>query len=151
MKLTVQGPNGPQQAYAYTGGKPFDPALPCVVFIHGAMHDHSGWTLLARWCAHHGHSVLALNQPGHGRSEGPPLPSVEALADWTLALMTAAGVQQATLVGHSMGTLIALEAAARAPAAHHAAGADGHRLPDEGERRAAEHRPRGAATRPSTW
>ena len=115
MKLSVNGPNGSQQAYAYTGGKPFDPALPCVVFIHGAMHDHSGWTLLARWCAHHGFGVLAVNQPGHGRSEGPPLPSVEALADWTLALMTAAGVQQATLVGHSMGTLIALEAAARAP------------------------------------
>ena len=111
MKLDVNG----REAYAYTGGKPFDPALPCVVFIHGAMHDHSGWTLLARWCAHHGFSVLALNQPGHGRSPGPPLPSVEALADWTLALMTAAGVQQATLVGHSMGTLIALEAAARAP------------------------------------
>jgi len=114
MKLSVNGPHGPQPAYAYTGGKPFDPAFPCVVFIHGAMHDHSGWTLLARWCAHHGHSVLALNQPGHGRSDGPPLPSVEALADWTLALMSAAGVQQATLVGHSMGTLIALEAAARA-------------------------------------
>jgi pimeloyl-ACP methyl ester carboxylesterase len=111
MKLLVDG----RQAYAYTGGKPFDPALPCVVFIHGAMHDHSGWTLLARWCAHHGYGVLAINQPGHGRSEGPPLPSVEALADWTLALMSAAGAQQATLVGHSMGTLIALEAAARAP------------------------------------
>jgi pimeloyl-ACP methyl ester carboxylesterase len=111
MKLEVQG----REAYAYTGGKPFDPALPCVVFIHGAMHDHSGWTLLARWCAHHGHGVLALDQPGHGRSAGPPLPSVEALADWTLALMSAAGVQQAALVGHSMGSLIALEAAARAP------------------------------------
>ena len=111
MKLLVDG----RQAYAYTGGKPFDPALPCVVFIHGAMHDHSGWTLLARWCAHHGYGVLAINQPGHGRSEGPPLPSVEALADWTLALMSAAGAQQATLVGHSMGTLIAVEAAARAP------------------------------------
>ena len=105
----------PDQAYAYTGGKPFDPALPCVVFIHGALHDHSGWTLLARWCAHHGHGVLAINQPGHGRSAGPPLPSVEALADWTLALLDAAGVKQATLVGHSMGSLIALEAAARAP------------------------------------
>jgi len=111
MKLTVNG----SEAYAYTGGKPFDPALPCVVFIHGAMGDHSGWTLLARWCAHHGHGVLAVNQPGHGRSDGPPLPSIEALADWTLALMAAAGVQQAALVGHSMGTLIALEAAARAP------------------------------------
>ena len=111
MKLSVQG----REAYAYSGGKPFDPTLPCVVFIHGAMGDHSGWTLLARWCAHHAFGVLALNQPGHGRSEGPPLPSVQALADWTLALMSAAGVQQATLVGHSMGTLVALEAAARAP------------------------------------
>ena len=111
MKLTVDG----REAYAYTGGKPFDSALPCVLFIHGAMHDHSGWTLLARWCAHHGHSVLAIDQPGHGRSAGPPLPSVEALADWTLALMSAAGVKAATLVGHSMGSLIALEAAARAP------------------------------------
>ena len=111
MNLDVNG----RQAYAYTGGKPFDPALPCVVFIHGALHDHSGWTLLARWCAHHGHGVLAISQPGHGRSAGPPLPSVEALADWTLALLDAAGVKQAALVGHSMGSLIALEAAARAP------------------------------------
>jgi len=116
MKLDVHGPNGPVPAFAYTGGKAFDPALPCVVFIHGALHDHSGWTLLARWCAHHGYSVLALDQPGHGRSPGEPLASVEALADWTLALLDAAGAEQAALVGHSMGSLIALEAAARAPA-----------------------------------
>ena len=115
MKLAVKGPDGAMTAFAYSGGKAFDASLPCVVFIHGAMQDHSGWTLLARWCAHHGFGVLALNQPGHGRSLGPPLPSVEALADWTLALMSATGVQQATLVGHSMGSLIALEAAARAP------------------------------------
>jgi len=115
MKLIVSGPGGAVPAYAYTGGKPFDPALPCVVFIHGALHDHGGWTLLARWCAHHGYGVLALDQPGHGRSAGPPLPSVEALADWTLALLDAAGVKQAVLVGHSMGSLIALEAAARSP------------------------------------
>ncbi|WP_088279583.1 alpha/beta fold hydrolase [Ideonella sp. A 288] len=111
MELTVQG----RRAYAYTGGKPFDPALPCTVFIHGALHDHSAWTLLARWCAHHGRSALAIDQPGHGRSEGPPLASVEALADWTLALLDAAGVREAAMVGHSMGSLIALEAAARAP------------------------------------
>src|SRR5207244_5808964 len=112
MKLVVQG----HEAYAYTGGKPFDPALPCVVFIHGALNDHSVWTLLARWFAHHGHAVLAPDLPGHGRSEGPPLASVEALADWLLALLDAAGVGSAALVGHSMGSLIALEAAARAPA-----------------------------------
>jgi len=102
-------------AYAYTGGKPFDAALPCVVFIHGALHDHSVWTLLARWCAHHGHAVLALDQPGHGRSAGAPLASVEALADWVLGVLDATGVERAALVGHSMGSLIALEAAAGAP------------------------------------
>ena len=112
MKLTVQG----RTAYAYTGGKPFASDGPCVVFIHGALNDHSVWTLLARWYAHHGHRVLAVDQPGHGRSDGSPLASVEALADWLLALLDAAGVQAAHLVGHSMGSLIALEAAARAPA-----------------------------------
>jgi len=115
MELTVGGPHGPQTAYAYTGGKPFDPALPCTLFVHGALHDHSVFTLLARWFAHHGHAVLAVDLPGHARSAGMPLPSVEATADWLLALLDAAGVQQAALVGHSMGSLIALEAAARAP------------------------------------
>ncbi len=112
MKLDVQG----RTAYAYTGGKRWSDDGPCVVFIHGALNDHSVWTLLARWYAHHGYRVLALDQPGHGRSDGPPLPSVEALADWLLALLDAAKVTSAHLVGHSMGSLIALEAASRAPA-----------------------------------
>lgn len=111
MRLTVQG----REAYAYTGGKAFDPALPCVVFIHGALHDHSVWTLLARWCAHHGYSALAPDLPGHMKSAGPTLESVEAMADWVLALLEAAGVNQAAFVGHSMGSLVALEAAGRAP------------------------------------
>ena len=110
MKLLVDG----QEAYAYTGGKPFDPALPCIVFVHGAINDHSVWTLLARWAAHHGHSVLAVDLPGHGRSAGLPLTRVEDLGAWLHRLMDAAGVAQATLVGHSMGSLIALEAAERA-------------------------------------
>jgi pimeloyl-ACP methyl ester carboxylesterase len=112
MMLDVQG----RAAYAYTGGKAFAAEGPCVVFIHGALNDHSVWTLLARWCAHHGQRVLAVDLPGHGRSAGPPLASVEALADWVLALLDAAGVERAHLVGHSMGSLVALEAAARAPA-----------------------------------
>lgn len=111
MKIQVNG----RMAYAYTGGKVFDPTLPCVVFIHGAMHDHSVWTLLARWTAHHGRCVLAIDLPGHGRSEGPLRPDVESLSDWLIALLDAANVGQATLVGHSMGSLITLEAASRTP------------------------------------
>ena len=113
MKLTVNG----HAAFVYTGGKPFDPALPCVVFVHGAMHDHSCWTLLARWFAHHGHAVLAVDLPGHGQSAGPPPESVEAAAEWLAALLDAAGVGQAFVVGHSMGSLIGLELAARGRAA----------------------------------
>ena len=115
MKLEVDGPGGRHEAYAYTGGKPFDATLPTVAFVHGALNDHSVWTLLARWFAHHGHSVLAVDLPGHSQSAGAPLSSVEALADWLLAVLDAAGVRRASLVGHSMGSLIALEAAARAP------------------------------------
>jgi pimeloyl-ACP methyl ester carboxylesterase len=115
MELTIAAAGGPRTAYAYTGGKSFDPALPAVVFVHGALHDHSVWTLLARWFAHHGHAVLALDLPGHGRSAGPALESIEVLADWVLATLDAAGARKAALVGHSMGSLIALEAAARAP------------------------------------
>lgn len=115
MKLIVDGPAGQRTAYAYTGGKPFNPALPCVVFVHGAGHDHTGFTLLARWFAHHGHAVLAVDLPGHMRSEGPLLPDVTAHARWLLALLDAAGVKQAALVGHSMGSLIALETAGLAP------------------------------------
>jgi pimeloyl-ACP methyl ester carboxylesterase len=115
MKLRVIGPDGALSAYAYTGGKAFDLSLPTVVFVHGALHDHSVWTLLARWCAHHGRGVMAVDLPGHGRSAGDALTSIEALADWLLAMLDDAGVARAALVGHSMGSLIALEAAARAP------------------------------------
>lgn len=104
------------RAYAYTGGKRFDPALPTAVLIHGAQNDHSVWGLQSRYFAHHGWSVLAVDLPGHGRSDGPALASVEAMADWINALLDEAGVQQALLAGHSMGSLIALEAAARQPA-----------------------------------
>jgi pimeloyl-ACP methyl ester carboxylesterase len=115
MELLVQTPQGKASAYAYTGGKAFDAKLPCLVFIHGALNDHSVWTLLARWFANHGHAVLAVDLPGHARSGGAPLQSIEALAQWVLALLDTAGVKRAALAGHSMGSLIALEAAAQAP------------------------------------
>ena len=109
MELDVGG----ARAYAYTGGKGFDRTLPCVVFLHGAQNDHSVWVLQSRYLAHHGFGVLAVDLPGHGRSAGTPLASVEAIADWVQRLLDAAGVRSATLVGHSMGSLVALDCAAR--------------------------------------
>jgi pimeloyl-ACP methyl ester carboxylesterase len=108
MNLQVHG----RAAYAYTGGKPFDPALTAVVFVHGALGDHSVWSLQSRWFAHHGFGVLAVDLPGHGRSDGPALESVDALRDWLVALLAAAGAERCAFVGHSMGSLVAMEAAA---------------------------------------
>jgi pimeloyl-ACP methyl ester carboxylesterase len=102
-------------SFVATGGCEFAPSLPCVVFLHGAGLDHCVWALLARSFAQHGFGVLAPDLPGHGRSAGAPLSSIAALADWTAALIAAAGVPAARLVGHSMGSLIALETAARHP------------------------------------
>jgi len=101
--------------YCYTGGKAFDSAKPTVVFIHGVLNDHSVWILQTRYFANHGWNVLAPDLPGHCRSAGEPPRSVEEGADFILALLDAAGVERAALVGHSFGSLIALEAAARAP------------------------------------
>jgi len=112
MQLSVNG----IETFIATGGREFDSSQPTVVLLHGAGFDHTTWALHSRWFAHHGHSVLAPDLPGHGRSAGAPLPTIAGMADWTAALLEAAGVAAARLVGHSMGSLIALETAARHPA-----------------------------------
>ncbi|UZE47797.1 alpha/beta fold hydrolase [Rhodopseudomonas sp. P2A-2r] len=111
MQISVNG----FDTFVGTGGRRFDPALPAAVMIHGAGFDHSTWALHDRWFAHHGFSVLAPDLPGHGRSAGTALTTIADLADWTAALIDAAGATSARLIGHSMGSLIALETAARHP------------------------------------
>lgn len=129
MNITVNG----LSTYIYTGGKKLLPEAvdrqPVVVFIHGAQQDHSCWTLQSRWFAHHGFSVLAPDLPGHGQSAGEPLASVEAIADWIVALLDVLGVAQANLVGHSMGSLVTLEFAVRHAARTRQAALIGTSLP----------------------
>ncbi|WP_271274519.1 alpha/beta fold hydrolase [Aliamphritea hakodatensis] len=109
MRITVNQ----QDVFIATGGKDFNPELPCVVFLHGSGLDHRCWALQARWFAFHGYSVFAPDFPGHSLSAGEPLTSIEAMADWLIDALDAAGVDQLHLVGHSQGFLVALEAAAR--------------------------------------
>ncbi|MBT5263708.1 MAG: alpha/beta hydrolase [Rhodospirillaceae bacterium] len=113
MELTVAG----TPAFAATGGRPFDTNLPVLVLVHGAGMDHTVWAMQARYFAHRGYSVLALDLAGHGRSAGKPLMTVEEIADWVIAVADAAGVSQApgsiSIAGHSLGAMIALETVAR--------------------------------------
>src|SRR5438270_2524945 len=111
MQLAVNGAS----TLVASGGREFNPAQPVVVFLHGAGLDHTVWALLARWFAHRGFGVLAPDLPGHGRSAGAPLETIAAMADFTAALIAAAGAEKAGIVGHSMGSLIGLETAVRHP------------------------------------
>jgi pimeloyl-ACP methyl ester carboxylesterase len=111
MKLIVQS----HETYVYTAGRDIDRNLPSVVFIHGAANDHSVWALQSRYFAYHGWNALAVDLPGHGASKGTPHAAVGATADWIAALIDELKLQRIALVGHSMGSLAALETAARYP------------------------------------
>ncbi len=109
MELVVNGSN----VFVHTGGQPFDVDRPAVILIHGAGLDHTAWRYQSRYLAHHGLSVAAVDLPGHGRSGGEGLTTIADLADWTNSLIGSLGVGSAVVAGHSIGGLVALEAASR--------------------------------------
>ena len=111
MDFTLNG----KMVHAGTGGVEFDHSKPVIMFIHGASMDHTIWALQGRYFAHHGYSVLALDLPGHGASDGPPLESIEEMASWTASAIDATVERPVVLVGHSLGAIVALETAAQNP------------------------------------
>ena len=102
MRLTVDG----KTVFVSTGSGHPDADAASVVFVHGAGFDHTIWVMPARYFARHGMRVLAVDLPGHGRSDGPAHTSIETLADWLAGVLDAAEVREAAIVGHSMGSLI---------------------------------------------
>jgi pimeloyl-ACP methyl ester carboxylesterase len=106
----------PRRLYAYTGGRPHDPnrpEQPQLVLLHGAQGDHSHFTLQSRYLAHHGLAVLALDLPGHGRSDGPAPSRVEDIAAVVADALAPLAAPRVLVAGHSMGALVALEVARR--------------------------------------
>ena len=105
-----------KRVFAYTAAHSLDPGKPTIVFVHGAGLDHSWFGLQSRYFGYHGYNVAAVDLPGHGRSEGPPIPTVSGMAQWVFTVLDTLEIQKASVVGHSMGSLIALECANREPA-----------------------------------
>lgn len=112
MFFEIPTPQETAHIYAYTGGKAWDAAKPTAILIHGVLCDHSVWALQSRYLANHGWNVLAIDLPGHCKSGGAAPQSVEEAATFIAQLMDAAGLEKAALIGHSWGSLIAMEAAA---------------------------------------
>ena len=112
MDLVVGG----KKAFAYTAAHMLDPRKATLVFVHGAGLDHSSFALQSRYFGYHGRNALALDLPGHGRSEGPAIPTIAGMADWVLNALESLDIGKCSIVGHSMGALVALECAGRQPA-----------------------------------
>jgi pimeloyl-ACP methyl ester carboxylesterase len=111
VNLQVDG----RAVFAYTASHELIAGRRSMVFVHGAGLDHSSFALQSRYFGYHGWNVAALDLPGHGRSAGPPIASVGGMADWLFKTLDTLKIKNASIVGHSMGSLIALECAARQP------------------------------------
>jgi pimeloyl-ACP methyl ester carboxylesterase len=111
VQLKIKG----NRVFLATGNRVPDPGKQTVLFVHGTGQDHSIWVLPTRYFARHGRNVLAVDLPGHGRSGGAPLTSVEAMADWLIEVLDTCSLESSAVVGHSLGSLVAIAAAARHP------------------------------------
>ncbi len=107
-----------QSIFVSSGGVQWQSGLPTLLMQHGAGLDRTVWVLLARYFARHGFNVVALDLPGHGASDGQPFSSIEQNAQWLndfvahLTSTTELAADKLIYCGHSMGSLVVLEAAA---------------------------------------
>jgi pimeloyl-ACP methyl ester carboxylesterase len=81
--------------------------------VHGAGGTHLNWPAQIRRLA--GQRVYALDLPGHGKSGGVGCQSIDEYASIVLRFMKATSLSAVVLVGHSMGSAIALAIALRYP------------------------------------
>jgi len=100
---------------AALGGRSFEGDEPVVVLVHGAGMDRTVWQMQTRFLAHHGYRVVAIDLPGHGGTAGDPCTSIGDYADWLAEAIAGLGVGPVHVAGHSLGSLIGLELAARRP------------------------------------
>jgi pimeloyl-ACP methyl ester carboxylesterase len=81
--------------------------------LHGSGLTHIVWSLHEQFLASKGYSILSVDLPGHGSSEGPSIKSIEEIADWIQKLMKSLKINEISFVGHSQGCLVGLEFAHR--------------------------------------
>jgi len=83
--------------------------------MHGSGLTHIVWSLHEQFLTTAGYSVLSVDLPGHGNSEGPAIKSIEGISEWIKKCMEKLKVKEISFVGHSQGCLVGLEFASRFP------------------------------------
>jgi 3-oxoadipate enol-lactonase len=91
------------------------PTQPAVVFLHGVGGGRHGWVPQQAHVARLGWRSLTWDMPGYGDSPMVRPYDFEHLAKALWQMLDAAHIQQAVLVGHSMGAMVALQAWTQKP------------------------------------
>lgn len=92
---------------------------PPLVLVHGAAQDGTVWRHVLPELARH-FDVVALDQPGHGKSQlwrGEPIRHVAGFAEVLGEFIRALGLGPAFVVGHSLGGAVMLRTALDHPRA----------------------------------
>jgi len=85
----------------------FLPDRKTLVFIHGSGDDHTKW-IRQYTPFKNGFNIVALDLPGHGRSEGPGEQEVAAYVKWVKKILDGLKIFNPVLIGHSLGAAICL-------------------------------------------
>jgi len=110
LKKEVRLPNGTKLAYVDLG----DPSAKPVLLLHGYTDSSRSWSLTAPYLTRY--RLIIPDQRGHGAAEAPPCCySLSAFADDARQLMDLLEIEKAAVVGHSLGSMIAITMAAEYP------------------------------------
>ena len=106
ITLTIQGQ---EQKMAYMDVKPKKPNGKTVMLLHGKNFNGAYWEQTARDLSGEGYRIIIPDQIGFGKSSKPTTIqySFQMLAQNTKAVLDKAGVSRASVLGHSMGGMLA--------------------------------------------
>jgi pimeloyl-ACP methyl ester carboxylesterase len=84
---------------------------PTLLFLHESGGSVATWEQQLR-CLGGEVRCLALDMPGHGRSEGNPIPSVQAYREWVIGFLEVLAIREPIIVvGLGLGAAVALDLA----------------------------------------
>lgn len=101
-----------KHSYYYAGD--FSRAGKPLVFCHGSGGRHHHWLYQLKSLKETA-KPIAVDLPGHGRSEGEPADDIAVYRNWLHQFIKKNGVESPVIAGHSMGGAIALDFALQYP------------------------------------